>query len=86
MMMLPLLPLLLLLLELLLLLLMVFRELDEMLFLGVTLEPNMLFNLFDGCVDEEIDDGELVDSITCTKFEGNTPILPFNLPLHQPNI
>lgn len=71
---------LLLLILLLLLLLMLLSEFDERLVLGVLFAPNMLFNLL---VDERIEGDDSV-SITSTKFEGNTPILPLSFPLHQP--
>lgn len=77
--------LLLLLLILLILLLLLFSELVERLFLD-NLLPNK-FNLFVGVVDEDsiADCVECEpDSITWTKLDGNTPILPFNLPFHQP--
>ena len=63
-----------------LLLMILFKEFDE-LFLDDTFELNKLLNLFE-LVDEELTIG--VDSITCTKFDGNTPILPLSLPRHQP--
>lgn len=70
------------------LLLLLFSEFDERLVLD-NLLPNKL-DLVVGVVAfvdkfniDDCDEGEPV-SITCTKFEGNTPILPFSLPFHQP--
>lgn len=60
-----------------LLLLILFKEFEDMLFFVIESEPNRLLSLLELCETE-------LDSTTSTKLDGNTPVLPFNLPFHQP--
>lgn len=73
-----------------LLLLLLFSEFDERLVFEVLFAKIFSLLFVDGvvlAVEGELiigcADGEPV-SITCTKFDGKTPTLPFSLPFHQP--
>lgn len=62
-----------------LLVLMLFKEFDDILFFVITSEPNRLLSLLELFETEP-------ESITLTKLDGNTPVLPFSLPFHQPEL